>query len=470
MDIVFENQQSSEIVLPIAQGVKGDKGEQGLQGAQGSGVKITPWTAGAFLLGDQVNYLGKDWVSNAATVAGDVPGTSTKWVERLSGYAVVDTAMGFTNFSEYEFGVMAAAATEKYKIQGNFSCIKRFNAHTSAVNSYIFSLKNSSGDEISIYNSGYTFTIYIKKAGVVIKNYTEASSILFPNLIDIMLFIQVDYDQNKIIFSRSGSTVTYTVTELAQIKDVLFTINSIAVNSYSRSCKFNILLSGLFSFDNANYLFGSTGNYDFINSDFATPNINTSILTGVPTTFWPNNTKTFSSGKVTYTSAECGSQSVGNNNYFCHIVDINTSLLSLKNTNAIATYSIDVVGTLSVSNTTTQSWYLLRLIEKNTGQVIDYVNYGFSQTITIPAGSWKISITFSVKYISYGASAYVYFLGFRGLSAGGSFTVYNDISIVNCGVALSAFPTLAGMKSVYCPFTKQYLNGTFGLSNTYKLT
>lgn len=50
--------------------------------------KIIPWTAQAYASGDQVNYLGKDWVSNAAIVAGDVPGTSSKWLERLSGYNV----------------------------------------------------------------------------------------------------------------------------------------------------------------------------------------------------------------------------------------------------------------------------------------------------------------------------------------------------------------------------------------------
>lgn len=48
------------------------------------GNKINTWTAKSYLLGDQVNHLGKDWVSNAAIVAGDVPGTSSKWVDRLS--------------------------------------------------------------------------------------------------------------------------------------------------------------------------------------------------------------------------------------------------------------------------------------------------------------------------------------------------------------------------------------------------
>ena len=48
--------------------------------------KIRPWVSGTYASGDQVNHLGKDWVSNAAVVAGDVPGTSSKWVERLSAY------------------------------------------------------------------------------------------------------------------------------------------------------------------------------------------------------------------------------------------------------------------------------------------------------------------------------------------------------------------------------------------------
>lgn len=46
-------------------------------------LKMQTWTAKAYDSGDQVNYLGKDWVANAATVAGDVPSVSSKWVERL---------------------------------------------------------------------------------------------------------------------------------------------------------------------------------------------------------------------------------------------------------------------------------------------------------------------------------------------------------------------------------------------------
>jgi len=49
-------------------------------------VKINPWTASSYLSNSQVNHLGKDWVCNAATVAGDVPSISSKWIERLPAY------------------------------------------------------------------------------------------------------------------------------------------------------------------------------------------------------------------------------------------------------------------------------------------------------------------------------------------------------------------------------------------------
>lgn len=54
---------------------------------QAGQLSIPTWTAIAFPSGSNVNYLGKDWVANAATLASDVPGVSGKWVERLSGYS-----------------------------------------------------------------------------------------------------------------------------------------------------------------------------------------------------------------------------------------------------------------------------------------------------------------------------------------------------------------------------------------------
>jgi pimeloyl-ACP methyl ester carboxylesterase len=80
------------------------KGIVGPTGATGSGLKVTTWSAGAYALGDQVNHLGKDWTANAATVAGDIPGTSSKWSERLFAYNNVKSLLDSTanqNFVDY---------------------------------------------------------------------------------------------------------------------------------------------------------------------------------------------------------------------------------------------------------------------------------------------------------------------------------------------------------------------------------
>ena len=61
-----------------------------LSAAQGKALNekiakgIPNWVAGVYTTGDEVNHLGKDWVSNAAIISTDVPGVSSKWVERLN--------------------------------------------------------------------------------------------------------------------------------------------------------------------------------------------------------------------------------------------------------------------------------------------------------------------------------------------------------------------------------------------------
>ncbi|MFA9191118.1 SGNH/GDSL hydrolase family protein [Flavobacterium sp. FZUC8N2.13] len=80
----------STLDLSTAIGPQGPQGQQGPAGPTGPAgtANMVTWSAIAFASGSQVNHLGKDWVANANTVAGDVPGTSSKWVERLSGYAI----------------------------------------------------------------------------------------------------------------------------------------------------------------------------------------------------------------------------------------------------------------------------------------------------------------------------------------------------------------------------------------------
>jgi len=64
-----------------------------LSAAQGKALnekseKIPFWAAEAYPIGTQRNYLGKDWyLPTTAALSTDIPGGSSKWVERLGGYA-----------------------------------------------------------------------------------------------------------------------------------------------------------------------------------------------------------------------------------------------------------------------------------------------------------------------------------------------------------------------------------------------
>lgn len=56
-------------------------GPQGAPGADGVNVVPKgPWVAGVYAKSDGVEHLGSFYYANAATVAGDVPGVSSKWV------------------------------------------------------------------------------------------------------------------------------------------------------------------------------------------------------------------------------------------------------------------------------------------------------------------------------------------------------------------------------------------------------
>ncbi len=140
-------------------------------------IKIETWTAKSYLSGDQVNYLGKDWVSNAATVAGDIPGTSSKWVERLSAY----------NF------------TEKLSLKANLTVGKNlFNWQDADV--ILNSVLGGDGS-INGGNSGLIITGFIPviPAQVIVSN---RSSVGWGNNY---------YDANKVRLSTTTSTAALTI-------------------------------------------------------------------------------------------------------------------------------------------------------------------------------------------------------------------------------------------------------------------
>lgn len=201
---------------------------------------------------------------------------------------------------------------------------------------------------------------------------------------------------------------------------------------------------------------------------------NLSILTGLPLSFWSNNSKNFVGGKVTYTYADCLGQSTGVNNYFFYeglqIGNlINADLISDVNAIALYTFSLDVVsGILSVSDVTANNGIIVfRAIEKNTEQVIEFRNPNYTFIIDIPVGEWFIQIEVANSRDRYGQFAYQYVLGFRGITEDGEFIVYDDLEVMNIAVILSAMPTLASMNKIYCPFSDQFLTGYWELSNTY---
>ena len=76
------------------------------------------WTATAFNSGQVVFYAGKQWISNASTVAGDVPSVSSKWdeitFEALANKTVIVDAIptGGSNNAVSSNGVFDALATK----------------------------------------------------------------------------------------------------------------------------------------------------------------------------------------------------------------------------------------------------------------------------------------------------------------------------------------------------------------------
>ena len=63
---------------------------------------ITDWTAQSYITGEIVSHLGKLWKSNDATISTDVPSTSSKWGEVLTGYLSDGTGVfELTNTSDF---------------------------------------------------------------------------------------------------------------------------------------------------------------------------------------------------------------------------------------------------------------------------------------------------------------------------------------------------------------------------------
>ena len=75
----FDNFAKIEANLPASVAAKDNVNMTVNDKAYAARHNVTTWTATSFGLGAVVQYLGKFYWANAATVAGDVPGASAKW-------------------------------------------------------------------------------------------------------------------------------------------------------------------------------------------------------------------------------------------------------------------------------------------------------------------------------------------------------------------------------------------------------
>jgi hypothetical protein len=151
----------------------------GPTGATGSGLKVTTWSAGAYALGDQVNHLGKDWTANAATVAGDIPGTSTKWIERLTAYApVASLSYVQDKLSLFKDDYGNLSLTYNSVANGNSSTFINNTPITRAGKLKSFSIKTSTG-------SGNLSIFIIRnnvKVTTIVKAFTASTTMVYADL------------------------------------------------------------------------------------------------------------------------------------------------------------------------------------------------------------------------------------------------------------------------------------------------
>ncbi|SEG31797.1 SGNH/GDSL hydrolase family protein [Flavobacterium urumqiense] len=196
--------------------------------------KINTWIAKAYPLGDQVNYLGKDWVSNAAAVAGDVPGTSSKWVERLSGYAI-----GKSNIFDNSANVNAIINNGVLDL----SLINCLDSQQFTIG--VFRKNASTAYEIKIYEwKGGTFTDEV--CSFIQPNYVKIKDIETLKLSTITqgIYGYITLDWSKI---PDGTSIASQTFALAGLNKSIYTTyplppSIISPNIFDNSANVNIIM------------------------------------------------------------------------------------------------------------------------------------------------------------------------------------------------------------------------------------
>jgi lysophospholipase L1-like esterase len=213
--------------------------------------KIQTWIAGAFVSGEQVNYLGKDYTANALTVAGDVPGISPKWIERLSGYVSSDNKTLFTN-NLIESGT--------FDINGN-------KTSSTARTRIIFTITNKSGEYLLTFLSlaNNAFLVLYDSADVFIKSVTLANSFQYTNQkLSELTRIPDNLGKIGVAYLNGGTIPVLTGSVFATSLDLLAVKNSVSAIQIFKT-KYAKAFTDYFSTQKADWINTTGWNFDTTN-------------------------------------------------------------------------------------------------------------------------------------------------------------------------------------------------------------
>ena len=179
--------------------------------------KMLPWVDGAYPVGTQRNHLGKDWyLPTTAAVLGDVPGTSSKWVERLTGYnnfnfkrntkASTISFQGFPNSSLYSYNSATGAISST---AGNFSTV------SSSIELDNIVINNVQWIQIG---SGTNYSIVVSIKGSSIGQLSTISSggalvgvgVKFPTTGLTATYVKIDVSTDDVIIYGSADNIAFT--------------------------------------------------------------------------------------------------------------------------------------------------------------------------------------------------------------------------------------------------------------------
>jgi len=352
-----------------------------------------------------------------------------------------------------------------FHVKGNFTVFKRFSGNTAAFNSGYVDVQNDAGDRIWIFSQGYTFRIRVDVAGVREFDFSEATSVNFPGSPGkVDCFVEVDMDLKQVRLSYDGYTNSYSVPELGDVKDSVFTYNRADLSAYRDGVKSWYMLTGLYNHGSIDSIFGSANENALPQRRSKNVSVGKQLVTTQPTEMYIfGSYRDFVDGKINITATQINTWEYMRNDWV-----LNDTLARYGSAALTMTFSMDVVsGSMDFrASGGAPTHYLFRAVEKDTGVVIEARNVQSSSADleTLPVGRWAITMQFAQ---SSDYSTVIYMIAANNNEVDTEITVYQDFELYTAAVVLAALPQMADYEQIYCPFSKALLSGAWSLSPTY---